>query len=232
MKKYKWYLLLPLLLVVFTLIAGNCVTINVPQTQGQHAAGEGQSQTAPSTQGGTPPVINDFSASPANITTGGSATLSWQVTGANTVNISPGIGNVAMSGSAAVSPSAGTAYMLTAINSSGSQTAVTQVSVEAASPPPSSPSASLPVINYFEAYPVNILAGSIVGMTWSVSNATSVTLSPGIGAVSPSENFTVSPGITTTYTLTATNTAGWRTKSITVTVSTIKLPLNIPLRQK
>jgi hypothetical protein len=232
MKKYRWCSLLLLSLVVFTLTAGSCVNINVPQKEGQQSTGDKQSQTTTPIQEGTPPVINAFAASPANITTGGSATLSWQVTGANTVNISPGIGNVAMSGSTAVSPGVGTAYMLTATNSSGSQTAVTQVSVEAASPPPSIPSASLPVINKFEAYPVNILAGNIVAMTWSVSNATSVTLSPGIGAVSASENFTVKPGTTTTYTLTATNTAGWRNKSITVTVSTIKLPLNIPLKIK
>lgn len=214
MKKYKLYLLLPLTLVVFTLIAGSCFTINVPQREGQQSTGEEQS---------IPPVINAFSASPANVTAGGSATLSWQVTGANSVIISPGIGNVALSGSTAVSPSVGTAYMLTATNGSGSVTAVAQVSVEAASPPPSSPSTSLPVIDSFVANPDSILVGGSSALSWAVSNVISVTISPGIGAVAPTGNKPISPSTTTTYTLTATNTAGWRSKSITVTASTIKL---------
>ena len=199
MKKYKLYLLLALSLVVFTLIAGSCST------------------------GGDQPVINSFSVSPANISAGGSATLSWEVTSANTVVISPGIGNVALSGSTAISPSVGTAYMLTATNSSGSVTAVTQVSVEAASPPPSSPSASLPVIDSFVANPDSILVGGSSTLSWAVSNVISVTISPDIGAVAPMGNKSVSPSTTTTYTLTATNTAGWRSKSITVTASTVKI---------
>ena len=214
MKKYKLYLLLPLTLLVFTLIVGSCVTINVPQREGQQSTGEEQS---------IPPVINAFSASPANLTAGGSATLSWQVTGAHSVIISPGIGNVALSGSTAVSPSVGTAYMLTATNGSGSVAAVAQVSVEAASPPPSIPTASLPVIDSFVASPDSILVGGSSTLSWAVSNVISVTISPGIGAVAPTGNKSVSPGTTTTYTLTATNNAGWRSKSITVTASTIKI---------
>lgn len=214
MKKHKLYLLLVLTLVVFILIAGSCFYINVPQKEGQQAVGDAQS---------TLPVINTFSASPANITAGGSSTLSWQVTGANTVSIGPGIGNVALSGSTAVSPGVGTAYLLTATNGSGSVTAVAQVSVEAASSPPSGPGTSLPVIDSFAANPDSILVGGSSTLGWSVSNVISVTISPGIGAVAPSGNKPISPGATTTYTLTATNAAGWRSKSITVTVSTIKL---------
>ena len=212
MKKFKLYLLFPLVLIVVILIAGSCFNITVPQTEGQQSTGGGQS---------APPVISVFSATPANITAGSSATLSWQVTGASTVNISPGIGNVALSGSTAVTPGAGTSYMLTATNGSVSVTAVAQVSVEAASPAPSS--ASLPVIDSFDANPDSILIGGASTLSWAVSNVISVTISPGIGAVAPTGNKSVSPGTTTTYTLTATNNAGWRSKSITVTASTIKL---------
>jgi heat shock protein HslJ len=212
MKKFKWYLLFPLVLVVVILISGSCFNITVPQREGQQPTGGGQS---------TPPVINVFSAAPANITAGSSATLSWQVTGASTVNISPGIGNVAMSGSTSVTPGAGTSYMLTATNGSASVTAVAQVSVEAASPAPSS--ATLPVIDSFDANPDSILIGGASTLSWAVSNVISVTISPAIGAVAPTGNKSVSPGTTTTYTLTATNNAGWRSKSITVTASTIKI---------
>jgi hypothetical protein len=91
----------------------------------------------------------------------------------------------------------------------------------AGSPAPSNPqSAGFPVIDRFAAYPITTSWGDAGGyaMTWSVSNATSVTLSPGIGAVAPSENRTISPNTTTTYILTATNPTGSRSKAITLTV--------------
>ena len=56
-------------------------------------------------------------------------------------------------------------------------------------------------------------------LTWTVSNAATVTLSPGIGSVSNSGTYSVSPGYTTTYTLTATNSGGSVSASTTVTVA-------------
>ena len=214
MKKHKLYLLLSLPLVAFALIASSCFTINVPPGEGQQSTGNDQSAM---------PIINSFSANPANINAGESATLSWQVTGATSVNISPEIGNVALSGSTAVSPGSGTSYMLTATNGSGSVTAVAQVSVEAASTPPASPGTALPEIDSFAANPVSILVGGTSTLSWSVSNAISVNISPSIGNVAPTGNKSISPASTTTYTLTATNSAGWRSKSITVTASTVHL---------
>lgn len=136
------------------------------------------------------------------------------------MNIDPGIGNVALSGSTAVSPSVATSYILTATNSSGSITAVAQVSVEATSPP--GPDVSLPVIDSFTANPESILLGGSSKLSWAVSNVTSVTISPDIGTALPAGNKNTSPSTTTTYTLKATNAAGWRSKSITVTVTPIK----------
>ena len=208
MKRYRLNLLLPLALAVLTLLTGSCVTVNIPPKEGQQPIMEKQ------------PVINSFSVSPASITAGGSATLSWEVTGADRVNIDPGIGNVALSGSTAVSPSMATSYILTATNSSGSITAVAQVSVDAASPP--GPDASLPVIDSFTANPESILLGGSSKLSWAVSNVTSVTISPDIGTALPAGNKNISPSTTTTYTLKATNAAGWRSKSITVTVTPIK----------
>ncbi|MGA7678003.1 MAG: FHA domain-containing protein [Dehalococcoidia bacterium] len=56
-------------------------------------------------------------------------------------------------------------------------------------------------------------------LTWTVSNAATVTLSPGIGSVPNSGTYSVSPGYTTTYTLTATNSGGSVSASTTVTVT-------------
>ena len=67
---------------------------------------------------------------------------------------------------------------------------------------------SAPVINVFEANPGDITAGTVSMIRWDVSNATSVTIDQNIGTVTPSGSTSVSPGTTTTYTLTATNTTG------------------------
>ena len=73
---------------------------------------------------GVPPALRPvvmFTSScipPINLTDGATALLSWTVTDATTVSISPGIGAVGSSGTAAVPAS--TPYILTATNSAGS----------------------------------------------------------------------------------------------------------------
>ena len=84
-------------------------------------------------------------------------------------------------------------------------------------PAPSNPqNGGFPVIERFGA--TEGFAGKY-GLYWVVTNATSVTLSPGIGQVALAENRTISPTKTTTYILTATNAAGTRSKAVTVTVA-------------
>ncbi len=61
------------------------------------------------------PVIEDFSLSSTTIEEGDTVTLSWNVTGADSVTINNGIGPVSYSGSLSVSPSASTTYVITAI---------------------------------------------------------------------------------------------------------------------
>jgi len=70
----------------------------------------------------TPPAIVAFSASPAQIKAGESATLLWNVTGAMSVTIDQGVGTVAAAGTKAVSPTKTTTYTLTATNSAGTNT--------------------------------------------------------------------------------------------------------------
>jgi hypothetical protein len=78
------------------------------------------------------PVVT-FSATPATISPGGSSTLAWNVTNADTINIDQGIGAVAASGSVVVSPAASTTYTLTAANANGTRTATASVVVPSGS---------------------------------------------------------------------------------------------------
>jgi len=78
--------------------------------------------------GGAPPLINIFSASPSTINQGESSTLTWSVSDADEVTITS-IGPVALSGSTIVSPAVTTTYTLIATNSAGSVTATTTVTV-------------------------------------------------------------------------------------------------------
>jgi len=75
------------------------------------------------------PTIQSFTANPATITVGGSSTLQWAVTGADSVQIDQGVGAVAASGSKQVSPAATTTYQLTAQGAGGTVTKQVQVQV-------------------------------------------------------------------------------------------------------
>jgi len=157
-----------------------------------------------------PPVINSFNVSPNVITQGQSSTLSWNVTGANTINIS-GIGTVT-GNSISVSPSSTTTYTLTATNSAGSPTAQTTLTVNPVVVNP-------PVINSFAANPTSITSGQSSILSWNVTGATSISIS-GIGTVTGT-SITVTPGTTTTYVLTASNSGGNPTASTIVSVTPI-----------
>ncbi len=85
------------------------------------------------TGGGETPVVESFDASPGSIASGDSSTLSWSVSNATAVSIDQGVGNVALSGTRVVSPSATTTYTLTASNDAGSATATAQVMVSSGS---------------------------------------------------------------------------------------------------
>jgi len=98
----KLFVLASLLLIAIT----GCVNITQP----------------PAAQPATPPVVVTFSASPTEIKTGESATLLWNVTGATSVTIDQGIGDVTVADTKTVSPTKTTTYILTATNSAGTKT--------------------------------------------------------------------------------------------------------------
>ncbi len=90
--------------------------------------GGGGGSSAPS---GSAPVIANLSASPAWVTAGGSATISWSVSNTTSVSLAP-LGTQGGT-SVKVTPSADTTYMLTASNAYGSATA--QVTIPVYPPP-------------------------------------------------------------------------------------------------
>jgi hypothetical protein len=137
---------------------------------------------------------SSFSASPSSINPGDSSTLSWNVPNATGVTIS-GVGSFGPSGTAAVSPSSTTTYTLTASGPGTCSPVTLQTTVTVAACPTAAGSS-------FSASPSSISAGGSSTLSWSVPNATGVTIS-GVGSFGPSGNVSVSPSSSTTYTLTA-----------------------------
>jgi hypothetical protein len=162
------------------------------------------------------PVISSFRADPPGITTGEETTLKWTVTGAESVSINQGIGNVDASGSRAVSPTDTTTYTLTATNSIGSVNKTATVIVAAE---------GVPQIIVFDASSDNIDSGQSSTLEWNVSGATSISIDKGIGTVDAVGTTQVSPTVLTTYTLTATNSYGSVTASVTVFVTSAGGPV-------
>lgn len=125
----------------------------VDQTGGTGGGGGG---------GGTPaPSILFFSATPSSVVPGQSTILSWSVSGATTVAIDSGVGDVTSQTSRVVTPSQTTTYRLTATNSGGSTSASTTVSVATVSSdtqPPTTPSISAAA-----------LSASQVNLFWTMS---------------------------------------------------------------
>ncbi len=83
-----------------------------------------------------------------------------------------------------------------------------------------------PVVNSFTASPRYIQPGQSSILTWTVSNASNVLISPSVGSVASTGAFTVQPAYTTTYTLTATGSNGTVSASTTVTVAPVVTSYN------
>jgi len=161
------------------------------------------------------PVVASFDTSSPTITSGQEATLQWDVSGADSVSISPGIGKVSLSGTRAVSPETTTTYTLVANKMSQSARKSVTVTV----------TGILPSIGSFNINPGSIFAGQTATVSWSVTGSTSVSIGPEIGTVSSSGTKNVSPASTTTYKLTASNGAGNSTASATLNVSVSSSPI-------
>jgi outer membrane protein OmpA-like peptidoglycan-associated protein len=149
-----------------------------------------------------------FSASPDVINKGQSATLTWQVSNASSVEIE-GIGTVEPSGSKKVKPTESTTYTLTATGDGG--TRVSTVEIEIAAGP-------VPVI-LFSINPESIQTGQPATLKWEVTNATEVNIDGGIGKVQTKGSKQVKPTSSIAYTLTATGEGGTRTETVEIEVA-------------
>src|SRR6266542_1706792 len=169
------------------------------------------------------PTLSSFTASPGSITSGQSSVLSWSVTGATSLRLDPG--NITVTGltSKPVTPTATTTYVLTATNSAGAVTRSVTVTVTGNPTPP-----PLPTISSFTASPGSITSGQSSLLSWSVTGATGLRLDPGNVTVTGLTSRSVAPTATTTYVLTATNSAGAATRSVTVTVTGNPTPTPTP----
>ncbi len=160
------------------------------------------------------PRILRFTGTPPEIATGETASLSWQVEGADSVSISPDVGTVQPTGSATVTPTANTTYILTAKNANGDSTASVTISVFA------------PVkINDFTANPTVVITGKTSTLTWSTTNATDVVIT-GIGKVPVNGSQVVTLTSDTSYTLIAYGKRGQASAFLTIKV--IPDPANRP----
>lgn len=152
------------------------------------------------------PASAEFTASRTTIAAGESVTLTWATISAPQVSIDQGIGSRSRTGSVSVSPSATTTYTLTATGPVGTVSKQVTITVVPA------PSVT------FTVTPDTIGAGGTATLAWTTANAASVTIDQGIGTQPLNGSRPVSPGATTTYTLTATGTGGTTTRQATLTV--------------
>ncbi|MGD0352703.1 MAG: hypothetical protein ABSB38_04320 [Dehalococcoidia bacterium] len=180
------------------------------------------------------PIVAVFNVDPNIIAVGQLSNLHWDVTGASSVTIDQGIGDVQPVGSKIVYPYYSTTYTLTASSSCCSVSKAVVLTVGNYYPyqlpygypygfPPNYPYRygypymHGPFIDILNIGPSTIPAGNTAILSWHVTGANTVVIT-GLGTVPSSGSAPVSPASTTTYTLTAINDFTTTTGSVTVTV--------------
>ncbi len=157
------------------------------------------------------PVLRVW-ATPERIDKGEVATLFWESQNAISVTLN-GSGCAIPSGKRDVSPSVTTTYNFTAEGPGGSVNAELTVYI----------GSKLPGITA-SVDPATIISGQSSTITWASTDATSVSIDQGIGAVALSGSKVVTPAQTTTYTLTVTGPGGTATANVIVTVTSPATP--------
>ena len=99
---------------------------------------------------------------------------------------------------------------------------VTPQSLPAPPPTPAAPPAR-PTVT-LQASSTFIQKGEAITLSWSSTNATSLTVSPGVGSVSPEGSTRVTPDASTTYTISASGPGGNADQSVRVTVAAAPPP--------
>jgi len=90
----------------------------------------------------------------------------------------------------------------------------------AATPPAPAPAPTPQPTVTINASPETVNSGQSVTLSWSSTNATDLSIDPGVGKVAPQGSTPVNPTSSTTYTITATGAGGTATASARVTVNT------------
>lgn len=165
-----------------------------------------------------PPSIASFTAQPATITAGGSATLSFAFTG-GTGSIDQGVGAVTSGTSVTVTPAVTTAYQLRVVNGAGA-TALGTATVTVA-PAPVAPVISAPTLATAGAAGMTASVAAQAGMTyaWTITGGT-------ITGGSDTRQITFTPGGSGTLTLTCTVTnAASASASGSATVTVVDAPV-------
>lgn len=170
----------------------------------------------------TAPIIV-FYASPSTIGAGQSTTLIWSTSASvGTVTVSLNGVAVASSGSSVISPGITTSYQLVATSTQlGAQVQSSASTLVTVVPRPTLGFTACVTGGSTPGTTININQGQSATLVWSASdNPSSVTLGPGLGSDLPASGSTVvSPTVSTTYTLTATNLAGSSSAQVVVNVT-------------
>src|SRR3984957_982703 len=171
-----------------------------------------QNNAQPATQQKAPSIT--FAAQPATVSSGTSTVLSWNASNATSVSIS-GVGVVAASGSQSVTPTATTDYTLTATGPGGTSKSSTVVTVNGSGT--SAGQNAAPTVT-FSVQPSNLAAGATAVLSWTTSNASSVSIA-GVGVFAANGSTSVTPTASTTYTATAQGAHGSVEAPASVTVA-------------
>jgi phospholipase C len=197
---------------VVTMTATTTFTITATSSSGATAT---QTVTVTVTAAPIVPVITQFTASPTDVNSGQTSTITWATTNAASVAISPAVpqsddsGPLPTSGSSVAPILATTVYTLTATSADGTTATATAT-------------VTVPFILSLSVSPATITAGSTATLSWQITGGTATALSIDNVVCSPSPcalpkgTATVNPNVTTTYTATATASDG---SSITATAS-------------
>ena len=168
-------------------------------------------------------TVESFGSSVTYLDSGESAQLNWLVSPElSSLTLDDGTGPIDVlaqtidgEGSIIVSPTATTTYALTGVGSFGSESLEIAIAVDESA-----------VINSFVSSVAEASPGSNITLFWDVTNGSNVTIDNGIGAVDPVSGSVIVPvNEEMMFTLTATNSQGAVTKSVTITLAYVSLPV-------
>jgi hypothetical protein len=168
-------------------------------------------------------TVESFGSSVTYLDSGESAQLNWLVSPElSSLTLDDGTGPIDIlaqtidgEGSIMVSPTVTTTYTLTGVGSLGSESLEIAIAVDESA-----------VINSFVSSVAEASPGSNITLFWDVTNGSNVTIDNGIGTVDPVSGSVIVPvNEEMMFTLTATNSQGAVTKSVTIALVDVSLPV-------